>query len=305
MTRSAPLLALLPLAVAACTLQTEPLPLPPSFHALETAVDESERSTGFLGLEVTLNESEDLMSLELQPGVRVVAVEAGGPAEAAGVRVGDVLLSFDGTAVDDPQRLVRLLEAMTEAGTVVLRLQRGTKVLEADADITVRVARGARLLYHIDRALLRVAVRDGAGGVPEVVEVAPGSPLLDADVQPGERIVGFQGRDPGSAATFLQRVRANLEPGAPFTLEVESADGRRRTVEAEAWHPGRRLTALGLWPLFRWERGLVEDTRRFWVLDLILVYGFSRRSEVGETHTSVLGLLEWDSGTPQLEEIQP
>ena len=292
------------LLCAACTIQVEPLPLP-SVHALETAVDDSERASGFLGVDVALNESEDLMSLDLQPGVRVVAVDGGGPAEAAGLRVGDVLLKFDASRVDDPQRLVALLGEVDSARSVRLEVQRGTKVLEMQAEVTVRVAREARLLYHVDRALLRVAVRDGAGGMPEIVELAPGSPLLGEDVAPGDRILGFQGQDPGSSAEFLRRVRATLAPGAPFTLDIETPAGRRRVVEAEAWSPGRKLTAVGIWPLFRWERGLVEDTRRFWFLDLILVYGYSRRAEAGESKTSILGLISWESGAPRLEEVAP
>lgn len=299
-----PLLAVLLLTLPACQLTWEAPPLPPSFHAMESAVDEGERSSAYLGAEVALNESEDLMSLELQPGVRVVGVAEDGPAAQAGLRVGDVLLEFDGRRVDDPRRLVVLLEERAEAGAVMLQVQRGDAVLELDAEVEVRVARSGRLLFHIDRGLLRAAFRDGTGGYPEVVELAAGSPLLDEDVIPGTRVLAFQGRDPGSTPEFLRRVRLALQPGDPFELEVEEPDGRRRQLELEAWAPEERLTRFRLWPLFGWSRELDGRSSRFWVLDLILVYGFKHDSASGESSTSFFGLLGWESGEPMLEEVE-
>ena len=46
----------------------------------------------------------------------IVAVEAGGPAEAAGILVGDALLSVDGRATQSAEHLVRLLNRAGTAG---------------------------------------------------------------------------------------------------------------------------------------------------------------------------------------------
>lgn len=291
------------LVFASCQVTMAAPPLPPSFHSLESATDDEERSTAFLGAEVALNESDDLMSLDLQPGVRVVAISGGGPAEEAGMRVGDVLLSFDGRPVDDPRRLDALLDAHEEAGTVVLQIQRGSAVLELDAELVMHIARSGRLLYFVERGLLRAAFRDSAEGYPELVEAGLESPLLDADVMPGTQVLALDGRDPGSAQEFLRRLGISKEPGDSFTLELLDPDGTRREVELEAWSPGRRLTSFRLWPVFGWSRDINSGEADFWLLDFILIYGYHRESGGGEASTSIFYVFGWDSGTPMLEEV--
>ena len=125
------------LFAASCSFNREPLPLPPSFQALASATEDAPLRSAFLGLTTELNQSEDAFSLEMPPGVRVTGVETGSPAEAAGVAVGDILLHFDGKATDDPQRLETLLEQITSQQSVVLRLQRGTEVVETDASLVM------------------------------------------------------------------------------------------------------------------------------------------------------------------------
>ena len=63
----------------------------------------------------------------------VVAVEGGGPADRAGLLVGDVLLSAAGEPTDDAESL---LDILARAGDVVrLRVMRGGTVSEIDVDV--------------------------------------------------------------------------------------------------------------------------------------------------------------------------
>ncbi|MFM8944527.1 MAG: S1C family serine protease [Actinomycetota bacterium] len=57
-------------------------------------------------------------SLEVQAGAYVVGVSAGGPAEDAGLRDGDVIVAFDGRAVDGSDALRELIQGR-EPGEVV------------------------------------------------------------------------------------------------------------------------------------------------------------------------------------------
>jgi S1-C subfamily serine protease len=68
--------------------------------------------------------------LEIESGVRIASVESGSPAEKAGLREGDVVVSYDCTAVagiDDVHRLLTETRVGQEAPIVVLR--RGEKLV--------------------------------------------------------------------------------------------------------------------------------------------------------------------------------
>ena len=71
-------------------------------------------------------------------GTRVTAVAAGGPAEAAGVRPGDVILKVDGMSIDDDAHLVNLV-GMIEAGKKVsLEIYRDGKTFVLPAVVADR-----------------------------------------------------------------------------------------------------------------------------------------------------------------------
>ncbi|MFK5955020.1 MAG: PDZ domain-containing protein [Planctomycetota bacterium] len=255
----------------------------------------------FLGLSTELNQPEDVFSLEMPPGVRIIALESGSPAEKAGVVVGDILLRFDGKATDDPQRLQSLLDGISSARSVVLRLQRGAEVIETDATLVMQDTRQVRYLYHVDRGFLRAAFRDNADGLPQVVELAEESPLAKGGVRPGDVVLQFQGEDPGSSAEMIRRAQLSLHPGDPIALYVVGPRGSRRAIEIEAWDPGTALTQVGLWPLFMWEREIGNDRGEFRLGRLIItdLFRYSRDGE--EREYSILSLLSWETGELVLE----
>jgi membrane-associated protease RseP (regulator of RpoE activity) len=285
-----------------CAFTSEPLPLPASFYAMETAVDNTARQEAYLGLEVELNEPEDMFSLDAPPGVRVTAVAADSPAAHAGFVSGDILLSFDGRATDDPQRLASLLESVTQEHQVELSFQRGSQVLAVDVLLTMRSTSAARYLYHVDRGLLRGAFRNSPDGLPEVVNLDLMSPLLNAGVVAGDVIVSFQGEDPGSAAEFVRRVRLSIQPGDPLVFKIRSKSGELQTIETHAWSPENVLTELALWPLFRWEREIGADRGAFAIGTFIITDLFRFHRDGHESYYSILSLFTWETGELILEE---
>ncbi|MDA0666497.1 MAG: PDZ domain-containing protein [Planctomycetota bacterium] len=290
------------LVAASCSFNREPLPLPPSFQALASATEEGPAGSAFLGLTTELNQAEDVFSLEMPPGVRVTAVEEGSPAEIAGVVVGDILLQFAGRATDDPQRLQALLEQITIQQSVVLRLQRGSEVVETDAALIMQDTSRVRHLYHVDRGFLRAAFRDNQEGQPQVVELAGESPLAKGGVRPGDVILSFQGQDPGSSAEFLRRAQLSLQPGDEILLTVVGPRGSRRELALDAFDPGTALTQFGLWPLFLWEREIGNDRGEFRIGRLIITDIFRYSRDGDEREYSVLSLLEWETGELVLED---
>lgn len=64
------------------------------------------------------------------PALVVTSLQTGGEAERGGIRVGDRLLTVEGSRVSNPSELRRLLLAL-DAPTLHARLQRGTQTLSA------------------------------------------------------------------------------------------------------------------------------------------------------------------------------
>jgi len=70
----------------------------------------------------------------------VVGVTAGSPAAAAGVLVGDVLLEFEGQAVEEPEDLLELLMGDRVGKPAILRLLRGGEPLNVTVTVGERPA---------------------------------------------------------------------------------------------------------------------------------------------------------------------
>jgi len=68
-------------------------------------------------------------------GVVIVSVQAGSPADAAGLLVGDVLLEFDGQSIESPEDLLELLVGDRIGRAAKVRVLRGSEV--KDAAVTV------------------------------------------------------------------------------------------------------------------------------------------------------------------------
>ncbi len=65
------------------------------------------------------------LGLTQERGLLVVQVESGGPADAAGLALGDILLGLGGTALDDVDDLRRHLRGLAAGQVVTLNLARG------------------------------------------------------------------------------------------------------------------------------------------------------------------------------------
>lgn len=289
--------------LCACAVR-QPLPVPPGLLDFEPAVEELPGLRGWLGLEVAPNESESLEELEIRPGLRITAVAAGSPADRAGLRAGDVLLNFDSTPVNDPERLESLLAGIATPRRVLLTARRGTRDFVVDADAEVREMGGAGCtLHHVDVGRLRAAFRDtfDGGAFPEVARLADDSPLRAAGVRAGDRVVSFLGRDPGSAAELVRRVALELEPGAEGCMVVRRPDGAEEEVSFRAWEPPRVLTRLRLWPVFDWEWRREEGREVFVVGDFFLFSLFKRVRFGHEATYSLLSLISWRTGEAVLE----
>lgn len=84
----------------------------------------------------------DAHSLGREVGLMVISVDEGGPAHAAGVSLGDVIVAFDGKPVSDPAELLGALSGERVGTKATLRVLRGGVPQELAVTIGERGARG-------------------------------------------------------------------------------------------------------------------------------------------------------------------
>lgn len=103
-----------------------------------TAVDESER--GYLGITCRNVSEEASQMYNIPTGVYVAEVGENGAAEAAGIKVGDIITSFDGQTVTTKTELVNLLAGYRSGETVDVVLYRASGGEYIEQTVTVTLA---------------------------------------------------------------------------------------------------------------------------------------------------------------------
>lgn len=84
------------------------------------------------------------LSLDGDGGAIVLEVQSGGPGDAAGVLVGDVLVTLDGTAVHDTSDVLAVLGTDTVGRTLSARLVRAGELVELPIAVAERPRAGGR-----------------------------------------------------------------------------------------------------------------------------------------------------------------
>ena len=93
---------------------------------------EGKVTRGRLGVRIQPMTKELAQSFKLQEpnGALIASVDPGSPADKAGLRPGDVVLSLNGQAIDDPNKLPRLVAATKPGASATLRIWRDGKAEE-------------------------------------------------------------------------------------------------------------------------------------------------------------------------------
>jgi S1-C subfamily serine protease len=146
-------------------------------------------------------------------GALVNQVLPGGPAEKAGVRRGDVLLTLDGREVRGV-RALQLLVASTPAGkTVDLEILRNGKRQNLPVTVVAqepeeRAAEPAAVGKGVGLGLVVAPAEEG--GVL-VEEVDPGSAAAAAGVRPGDRVLSLNQQEVRDLASFNKAAKEALK----------------------------------------------------------------------------------------------
>ncbi len=195
---------------------------------------EGKVTRGRLGVRIQPLTKELAQSFKLDKaeGALIAGVEPGGPADKAGLKPGDVVLAYNGEAIDDANKLPRLVAATKPGAAAALRVWRNGKAEEVKftADALQSETRTAKapaekagkpnslgLVVSELPAPQRRALGIDYGVVVEAVQ-AGRTPL-----RPGDVIVGV-GRESFKSVEEFERMIAERKPGDSVPLLVRRGE---------------------------------------------------------------------------------
>ncbi len=263
------------------------------------------------GMEVSLNESDSLFNLEVLPGVRVRSVVLNGPASAAGMQVGDIILSINGLTTNEPDSIIAI-QTQDPLESYNFQIQRNTTVFEVPlTGRTIDSTLEPRELFRIDSIATRATYRTQLATVREegqlaaatVVEIFPDSPLAAAGLKPNDKILAINDKHITSAQDFISRINKDFELGDTIEITVY-AKGTIEKRTLKLWQPGRRISRMSLRPFFHFASSLNPPSQDFSVLDLWLFAVYSYSKIENESSHDILGIFNITSDYGELTEVQ-
>jgi len=192
---------------------------------------------GYIGLTVQpLNmEIAEALQLTQTRGALVNEVQAGSPAEQAGLRAGDVLTHFDGIPLADGGQYRNRAAMATPGSSVTLGLIRDGKPLQIavqvrllDEDAVQRAEAAAALGIAVRGLTPDETHRVRVAKAVVVTGVAPRSVAALAGIRPGTLILEVNRRPVGSAEEYAAALVENGEAGSVLLRIADN--GRSRQV---------------------------------------------------------------------------
>jgi len=219
---------------------------------VEQILEHGETRRGWIGVRIQTVTPEIADSLGLAParGALIAGLSDDGPAAAAGIEPGDIVLSFDGRNIAAMRDLPRIVAETGIGRTVDVEIYRGgrtigVKVTVARLDESEAAAAAppadtapapARMVVlGLSLAELTATTREGFDIDPEtrgvlVTDVDPLSGAAEKGVRPGDVIVQIAQRDVATPADVERIVAAEEKAGRNTVLLRLSSGGDLRFV---------------------------------------------------------------------------
>ncbi len=289
--------------LAACSSApkyTLPEPLP---EALEWAAESQRDAGASLGLKTRENDSGSLDALSFDPGVRVVRVVENSPGDKAGFEVGDVVLGWSGSEVNDPGALDELLRRATPGVEVRIEVRRDDTVFEvpvvlagAEGQSTAEV----EALYVRDVARTAAGWADGGGGAV-LVSAHAKSPVSKAGIEIGSVVTSVDGDEVLSARDLVRRLYAAGQ-GAKVRLAGSRPNGEPFEEAVTLRESPRVVTGYNIPIVIHYSKDLDHDTTEFAVLDLWFISLFRYLRDGNEREYRILRWIRFSTGKGELTE---
>ncbi|GAB5376115.1 MAG: Do family serine endopeptidase [Acuticoccus sp.] len=210
------------------------IPASLAVNVVEDLKDDGKVTRGWLGVQIQpLNEEiAESLGREDVLGALVTEPQDGSPADKAGIRTGDAILSVDGETVDGPRDLARTISGRAPGDTVALSVWRDGKQVEVEVTLGALKAEATadkQRRSRPDPAIPDSTVTLGMTLAPAadvgldseglaVVEVDPGGPAAENGIRVGDVILQASGLDIRSAD--------DLEHG----VDTASGEGRKNVL---------------------------------------------------------------------------
>ncbi len=160
-----------------------------------------------------------------EPGLVIVSVDPNGPAAAAGVKRGDILLEVDGQKTDRGRDLLRMIGSFQPNDEIKVRVLHGDD--ERTFDLTVGERNGKPYLglqpYFGGMGMVAPDVENEdieiAAPGALITEVVPDSPAADAGLEAGNVITAVDGKALDETANLAAAI-SQYKPGDKITLEI-------------------------------------------------------------------------------------
>jgi len=174
---------------------------------------------GWLGVSIQDLTPELAKSLGLKEnkGALVSQAVPGGPAEAAGIEQGDVIVNFDNRPVDDSKDLPRIVAATPVGKSVTVKLLREGKAIERQVKVSEMAEENQSAAKSPDQPSLGMSVQDLTPQVARelgmkksdgvvVSGVEPGSPAAEAGIRTGDVIQAVNRKPVKNVEEFVKIV---------------------------------------------------------------------------------------------------
>ncbi|NJM84158.1 MAG: PDZ domain-containing protein [Tabrizicola sp.] len=182
-------------------------------------------------------------------GLLIDGVEAGGLAEAGGLRAGDIVLAVDGKALAEPGDFAFAIEAAVAAGEAGIAVYRGHESVlvmvplgDADQPKAALVTRDLRERRPAPArvesySMTGLGLTLGADGSVEAVTA--NSPALLAGLAQGDRILAINGT--GADLAMLRALRVT----GPLLILLAAPGGTTRHIYLDPWAKADGLHPVG------------------------------------------------------------